>query len=189
MCRRGSATRRQCDYAPRPLVCLGRLLSDCRTRFGSSHPTGPPIFSNGENYDAYISAAEVAEANSYDPSGDWGLTTRLVGTVFGEHSLYSISRTPAFQSQTLRRRTPDDGVITKGTWTYQLNTTLDNVPVGGWGHPQIAAPTTPTGLLSMAKNVVRAYSIHTGTVDPPTATVSFDFIPTQQGNTPRSTCS
>ena len=137
--------------------------------------------SNGENYDAYISAAEVTEALSYSPSGDWGLTSRLVGAVFGEHSIYSFSRTPAFQSQTSGVGLPDDGVITKGAWTYQLNTTLDNPPVGGWGNPQIAAPTTPTGLLSMARNVVRAYAIHTGTVDPPTATVTFDFIPSQQG--------
>lgn len=134
--------------------------------------------SGAYNYDNFISLAEQAEADSYNPPTDWGMTRRYVPQVFGEHGYDPMPFNGQDSSTT---NLPDDGIINQGTWTYQLNTTLDAEPGGGWGGPEYAMPTTPTGLLPLAQNVVRTFSPHTGTANPPEATVSIPFLPGEQG--------
>jgi hypothetical protein len=137
--------------------------------------------SAGFNYDGYISDAEDAHAYTYTPPADWGLGSRMVNAVFGEHTPgTSNGRTYAWQSQVPQGGVglPNNGQITTAYGTFQLSTDLDAEPVGGF--VQIAKPTTPTGLLPLQANIIRAYRPHSGNTNNPLASISVDLPANQQ---------
>lgn len=142
---------------------------------------------NGLNWDGYISSPEITEANSYDPPSNWTdpttLGSRMVKDVFGQHAFAQWNygnRVFTWQSQAPAANVglPDDGVIAAGSWSYQLVTALDAEPEEGWGNPEYAAPTRPTGLLPLRSNVVCLRRAHSET-DPATAKTQF-LLPEEQ---------
>jgi len=128
--------------------------------------------SAGWNYDGYISNAESAHAFLYTPPGDWGLSNRMVSTVFGQHSSStSAGRNYAWQFQvTGGTGLPDSGQIITAYGLFQLSTDLDAEPPGGYVQPPKG--TNPNGLLPLQSNVLRAYRPHSGQTGWPSATAS-----------------
>ncbi len=136
--------------------------------------------SAGFTYDGYISDAEADHAYLYNPPGDWGLSSRMVHAVFGDHSTSPYGRNYAWQAQVPQGGTglPDNGQITTSYGTFALCTTLDAEPVGGF--VQTTKPTCPTGILPIAANVVRAYRPHTGQKGTPDVSASVTLPGDQQ---------
>ncbi len=143
---------------------------------------------DGLNYDGYITQAEVTEADSYDPPGDWDqpdkLSSRMVGAVFGDHRFaqWSYGNHNFIWQQDLTENDiglPEDGIIVAGDWEYHLVTELDAEPVGGWGNPEYPAPTSPVGLMPTVPNVIYIRRVHAET-DPETAYASVTLPAAQQ---------
>ena len=139
----------------------------------------PLDMSGGCNYDGYISVAEKAHAMLYNPPADWGLGNRMVNTVFGQHSTAPSGRNYAWQFQVSSGTAlPADGQVSTSYGLFQLVTTLDSEPLGGF--VQTALGVNPNGILPLAGNVVRAWRPHSGSTNWPSAVASVTLPANQQ---------
>jgi len=163
-------------------LIVGAILFTLLGGYAMGQDAVPLDLSAGFNYDGYISNAESAHAYLYNPCGDWGLARRMVNHVFGQHSssFASAGVNFAWQHQVPGGGVglPDNGTIATAYGTFQLSTALGNEPPGGY--VQIPKPTTPTGLLPMASNVLWVYRPHSNLKGWATATATAMLPASQQ---------
>jgi len=85
--------------------------------------------SGAYNFDGFISGAESAHAQQYDPRGEWGLVRRQVPNhVFGENqSMGNVARCIVWEGQAgYAVGIPASGLIHTTYGTYELSTELDS---------------------------------------------------------------
>lgn len=135
----------------------------------------PLSMTSGANYDAYITVAEANHAKLYDPPANWGLSSRMVNQVFGQHAAGATGRGYTWMDQTTSGL-PTNGALTTGYGPFQLSLARDAAPAGGF----VVGPVGSPPVLPVAPNVLRAFRPHAGTNGSPGATASVVLPPSQQ---------
>lgn len=136
----------------------------------------PLDLSGGFNYDAYISSAESSHALTYNPPANWGLGSRMVSSVFGEHSAGATGRNYAWDDQTTSGL-PATGELSTAYGDFQLSTVRDAEPSGGY----VQGPTGSPPTLPLAGNALRVHRPHSGSTGSPSAVASAALPLAQQG--------
>ncbi len=138
--------------------------------------TVPLDLSGGFNHDGYITWAEATHAALYNPPSSWGLGTRMVNTVFGEHSTGASGggRNLCWADQGSDGLAAN-GILTTTYGSFQLSTERDAEPAGGY----VLGPVGSPPVLPVSHNVVRVQRPHSGSTAWPSATTTV-MLPVSQ---------